>query len=150
MNTGLTIPNPALKPLSILVGKWKTVGAHPHIPDTELHGCVTFEWIEGGAYLRMYSEIDHPKIPTGVAILGSDNETGQITMLYFDERKVSRKYDFSIEGNHWKWWRNDPMFSQRITVKIAKHGNTMVGKGEMCRDGAAWEGDLDLTYSRIV
>ena len=27
------IPNPALEPLSVLVGEWTTVGAHPGLPD---------------------------------------------------------------------------------------------------------------------
>jgi hypothetical protein len=145
----LSIPNPALKSLNILVGQWKTVGVHPLMPGVSLHGQVTVEWIEGGAYLRMYAEIDHPKFPTGLAIFGSDNDSGQIIILYFDERKVSRKYDFSMEGQQWKWWRNDPQSSQRFTVEIADDGNTMVSKGEMRRNNAAWEGDLALTYTRI-
>jgi len=41
----------------------------------------------------MRSEIDEPGIPSGVAIVGSDDATGEYFMLYFDERGVSRKYD---------------------------------------------------------
>lgn len=149
MDSTLSIPNPALKALDVLVGQWKTIGTHPLMPDVALNGRVTFEWIEGGAYLKMYSEMDHPEFPTGIAIFGSDNESGQITMLYFDNRKVSRKYNFSIEGNQWKWWRDDPKFSQRITVQISDGGDKMVSKGEMRKDGSNWEGDLELTYTRI-
>jgi hypothetical protein len=150
MNTSLSILNPALKPLSILVGQWKTAGSHPLMPGEELHGHATFEWIEGGAYLRMFAKIDHPKFPAGIAIFGTDNESGEITMLYFDDRKISRKYNFSIGGNQWKWWRNDSKFSQRFTVTISDLGNTMVSKGEMRRDGGDWEGDLSLTYTRVA
>src|SRR5581483_8711010 len=86
------IPNPALKPWSILVGEWETVGKHRLVPDT-LHGHASFEWLEGGAFLMMYSEIDEPGVPTGIAIFGSDDATKEFFMLYFDERGVSRKYE---------------------------------------------------------
>jgi len=142
-------PNNFLKPLSILVGTWQTVGTHPLVPDVTLRGTVIFEWIEGGAYLRMSSEIDDPRFPTGIAVIGSDNESQQIFMLYFDERNVSRKHEFSISATEWKWWRDHPGFSQRYTVKIDDNGDTMVGKGELCTDGSTWESDLDLTYRRV-
>jgi len=51
-----------------------------------LLGIRSFSWI-------MRSEIDEPGIPSGVAIVGSDDATGESFMLYFDERGVSRKYD---------------------------------------------------------
>ena len=145
-----SIPNSSLKPLEILIGNWKTVGTHPFLPNAELHGSVTFEWLEGGAFLKMSFTINHPEIPDGLALFGSDDGSGQIFMLYFDERGVSRKYDCSVEGNQCKWWRDDPKFSQRFTVVIEDNGNKMVGKGEMRREGSGWEEDLGLTYSRDV
>src|SRR5262245_36062085 len=114
------IPNPALKLFSVLVGEWNTVGTHPGLPNVTLHGRTSFEWFEEGAFLIMRSEIDEPGIPSGVAIFGSDNATSECFMLYFDERGVSRKYDVSFRGNVWKWWRNDPSFSQRYTATISK------------------------------
>jgi hypothetical protein len=119
------------------------------MPDTELHGSVTFEWIDNGAFLRMSSTVDHPQVPDGITVFGSDNDAKHITMLYFDERNISRKYDVSFERNVLTWWRDDPKFSQRFVVTIADDGNTMKGKGEMCRDGKTWEGDIELVYSRI-
>ena len=50
------IPNPALTPLSVLVGEWDTVGTHPSLPDA-LHGYTSFEWFEGGAFLKMVWEL---------------------------------------------------------------------------------------------
>src|ERR1700704_3163674 len=52
------IPNLALKPFDILIGEWKTIGTHPYLPNTTLHGHTSFKWIEGGAFLIMHSEID--------------------------------------------------------------------------------------------
>ncbi len=68
-----SIPNPALKPFSVLIGNWITAGTHRLVPDTMLHGCTSFEWLENGAFLMMRSEIDDPRFPSGIAIFGSDD-----------------------------------------------------------------------------
>ena len=141
-------PNPALRVLDALVGAWATVGTHPYLPGKTLHGRATFEWIEGGAFLRWRSEIDEPEVPSGIAIFGSDDGTGDYYMLYFDERDVSRKFDISIEDNVVRLQRSSPDFSQRMVLTVADDGRTMVSKGEMSRSGGAWEPDLELTYSR--
>jgi hypothetical protein len=143
------IPNLALQPLAVLVGDWSTVGSHPLIPGTTLHGRSSFGWLEGGAFLIMRSEIDEPGIPSGIAIFGSDDATGEISMLYFDERGVSRRYEVAMDGNIWRWWRNAPGFSQRFTGALSEDGRTIVGKGELSRDGISWEPGLDLTYTRV-
>jgi hypothetical protein len=142
-------PNLALAPLARLIGRWTTAGTHPMIPDTVLHGRATFEWIEGGAFLRMQTENDDQRIPAGIAIIGSDDAAGEFSMLYFDVRGVSRLYHVSIEGDVWRWWRDAPGFSQRYSCKIAADAQTMVGKGELSKDGSTWEGDLNLTYTRV-
>ncbi len=142
-------PNPALEPLRPLVGTWSTIGTHPLVPGTTFHGRTSFAWIEGGAFLIMHSRIDEPEIPSGIAIFGSDDTTGECSMLYFDERGVSRRYETSLTDNVWKWWRNAPGFSQRFTGTIAPDGRTIVNRGELSRDGERWEPDLALTYTRV-
>jgi hypothetical protein len=142
-------PNPALKPLSFLIGEWTTVGTHGLVPGVTYHGRTSFAWLEGGAFLIMHSAIDEPDIPSGIAIFGSDDALGEYFMLYFDERGVSRRHDVSLHDNVLQWWRNAPGFSQRNTLTIEDGGRTMVGKGELSKDGATWEQDLDLTYTRL-
>jgi len=143
------IPNPALKPFSVLVGRWNTIGTHPLVPGVTFHGRTSFEWLEGGAFLMMRSEIDEPGIPSGLAIFGSDDSTEECFMLYFDERGVSRKYDVTLRDNILRWWRNAPGFSQRFTGTLVDNGRTIVGNGESSKDGSSWEGDLQLTYTRL-
>jgi hypothetical protein len=70
-------------------------------------------------------------------------------MLYFDERGVSRRFEVTLRDHVWKWCRNAPGFSQRVTVTIAADGRTMVSRGELSRDDANWEPDLELTYTRL-
>jgi hypothetical protein len=143
------IPNPALQVLSGLVGEWKTTGSHPLLPGTVLHGRASFDWIEGGAFLIWYSKVDQKGFPAGIAIFGSDDKTGELFMLYFDDRKISRKYDVSCDGKTIKWWRNAAGFSQRYTWSISDEGNQITGKGELSKDGENWEKDLEQTFTRI-
>jgi hypothetical protein len=144
-----TRPNPALQPFSVLVGTWRTTGTHPLVPGTTFHGRASFAWMAGGAFLIMQSEIDEPEIPSGIAIFGTDDSTGECSMLYFDERGVSRRYEATLENNVWKWWRNAPDFSQHFTATIAADGGSMTGSGQYSRNGGSWEPDLALTYTRV-
>jgi hypothetical protein len=144
-----SIPNPALEPLSVLVGEWNTIGTHHMVPGTTFHGRTTFDWLEGGAFLIMHSEIDEPEIPSGIAIFGSDDATKEFFMLYFDERGVSRKYNVSFKENTIMWWRTTHEFSQRMTCKVSDDRDTIVSQGVMSKDGSDWEGDLELTYTRV-
>jgi hypothetical protein len=141
--------NPSLKPFEPLIGEWRTTGTHPLVPGKTFHGRASFSWIEGGAFLIWRSEIDEPGIPSGTAILGSDDAEGTFSMLYFDERGVSRKYGVTISGDVMTWSRDDPKFRQRMTLTIDADGTRIVSKGEMSREGKPWEGDLGLTYERI-
>jgi hypothetical protein len=141
-------PNPLLQPFSILVGTWNTVGTHPLVPGKTFHGRTSFSWIASGAFLLMESRIDEPEIPSGIAIFGTDDTTSECSMLYFDERGVSRRYETRIHSNEWQWWRNAPDFSQRFVGTIAADRHTIVSRGEFSRNGAPWEPDLALTYTR--
>ena len=148
MTNRASIPNSALQPLAALIGDWHTTGKHPAVPEKTLHGKASFEWIEGGAFLVMHSQLDDERFPDGIAIVGSDGTQGALFMLYFDERGVSRKYDFAFGDQAWSWQRQAKDLSQRFTCTITDGGRTMVGRGEMSRDGGPWEEDLDLTYRR--
>jgi hypothetical protein len=140
------IPNPALKEFEKLVGEWETTGTHPFFPDADLRGRVIFEWFNGGSFLTMRSEIDHPKFPDGVAVFGSDDQSGRFYMLYFDERGTSRKYDVTVAPNQITWEREDPHFSQKFVMTI--NGTEMTSEGKMSRDGGEWEKDLCLCCTR--
>jgi len=144
-----SIPNPALEPFRVLIGKWDTTGSHGLIPDIILHGHASFEWFEGGAFLMMRMEIDDPRFPSTLAIFGSDDSEKEYYMLTFDERGVSRKHEVSLHDNILKWWRNAPGFFQRYEGRIVDDGNTIIGHGQLSKDSVFWEKDLDLTYTRV-
>ena len=143
------ISNPALNQFQKLVGDWKTSSTHPSLPGKIVNGRSSFNWIEGGAFLVWHSEMNEEQFPNGIAIFGSDDATGEWFMLYFDERKVSRKYEVSCQNNVLTWWRNAPGFSQRYTWTFTDSDDTIIGKGELSKNGTTWEGDLDQTFTRV-
>ncbi len=142
-------PNPALQPLAPLLGEWRTTGTHPLVPGTTFHGRTSFAWHEGGAFVLMRSEIDEPGIPSGVAVIGSDDAAGTLTMIYFDERDTSRRYTVEVGDREVAWHRDEAGFAQRMVVTVARDGRRLEARGTMSCDGGPWEDDLQLTYERI-
>ncbi|MBZ0297518.1 MAG: hypothetical protein K8L99_33480 [Anaerolineae bacterium] len=140
--------NPLLELFNVLVGEWNVVGMHRLLPDT-LHGRASFEWLEIGAFLMMVWEIEAPEIPDAIAIFGSDDAAEMYSMLYFDERAVSRRYEMTLSDNVWKYWRDAPGFSQRFTGMLADDSDTIIGIWELSEDDSTWRRDLELTYSRV-
>jgi hypothetical protein len=69
-------------------------------------------------------------------------------MLYFDERGVFRIYESRLEGNTWKFWRNNPGFSQRFAGTFTD-GNTIQVNTEFSKDGSTWEKETEQTYTRV-
>ena len=104
---------------------------------------------EGGAFVLMRSEIDEPEIPSGVAVIGSDDAAGTFTMIYFDERTISRRYIVEVGDGEVSWHRDEAGFAQRMVLTIASDGSRLDAKGTMSHDGGPWEDDLQLTYERI-
>lgn len=141
--------NPALEPLTPLIGRWRTTGTHPLVPGTTFHGRTSFEWHQGGAFMLMRSEIDEPEIPSAVAVIGTDDDAGTFTMIYFDERDVSRRYLVEAADGEVRWHRDEAGFAQRMVVTVAAEGTRLDAHGTMSRDGGPWEDDLQLTYERI-
>jgi hypothetical protein len=141
------IANPALQPLEFLIGRWRTIGSHPQVPDKALHGRTSFAWHEGGAFLIMRTEVDEPQFPNGLAIIGSDDSAGKFIMSYFDERGTSRIFQVMVGNGTVTWHRDDPKFSQ-LTVITAEAGDTLIGKGRMSKDRGAWVDDLSQVYER--
>jgi hypothetical protein len=140
------IPNPALAPLAFLIGEWETIGTHPLVPGETLRGRTSFAWHEGGAFLIMRSEIDHPLFPSGVAIIGSDDGTGRFAMIYFDERGTSRLIEVEVGNGEISWRRDTPEFSQSLTIRA--EGDNLVSTGRMSEIGGDWADDLSQRFIR--
>ncbi len=146
IGTEALIPNPALRRLEFLIGTWRTTGRHPLVPGKTLKGRTSFAWHEGGAFLIMQTEIDEPKFPSGIAIIGSD-DTGAFTMIYFDERQVSRIYAVTIDDKTLTWQRHDPEMSQTLTITLGE-GDSLESEGRISKNGGPWGDDLSQVFMR--
>lgn len=141
------IPNPALANLAWLIGTWQATGEHPLLPGEALRGTTVFEWHEGGAFIAMRSEVDHKDIPSGIALIGSDDGEERFRMLYFDERGTSRHMEVTAGEGFIVWRRDLPAFRQIWTLtRVAE--DKLAGRGRMAKDGGEWEDDLSLDYVR--
>lgn len=122
-------------------------------------GRATFDWLDDGAFLVYRGEaedtseapaeiVENSPLPT-VSIIGLDGSSEQFTMLYADARDVFRVYQMSLGDGVWKLWRDAPEFSQRFTGTFGDDGDTITGYWEYSEDGADWEHDFDLTYTKV-
>ena len=139
--------NAALQPFEFLIGEWRTTGTHPMVPGKELSGRTSFAWHEGGAFLIVRNEVDEPRFPDGVAIIGSDNADGSFCMIYFDDRGVSRRMTVTLAEKSVTWRHENPDFAQRVTIR--NEGDRLVSKGLMSEKGGPWKDDLSQVYERI-
>jgi hypothetical protein len=137
-------PNPALKPLQALIGEWEV--EVPQFPGPR--GRATFEWLEGGAYLRVHSVAPGPA-PTATWIIGRDDSSETYTILYYDSRGVSRVYQMSFSDGVWKLWREAPDFWQRFSGTLSDDGGSIRSAWEKSPDGSSWQHDFDLLYTRV-
>lgn len=87
--------------------------------------------------------------PSGTWVIGADDTQRDLTILHHDERGVSRVYRSAFAEGHWRVWRDAPGFSQRFTATVAEDGSTVHGAWEKSLDGAVWEHDFDLVYTRL-
>ncbi|WP_309604149.1 hypothetical protein [Phenylobacterium sp.] len=140
------IANPLLLPLAFLIGEWNTEGRHPMVPGKRLIGRTSFAWDQGGAFLLMHSEIDAPDFPSGVALIGSD-DVGTLTMIYFDERRVSRVYEAMLGDQSLTLRRDAPDMSQTIVFTPGENGS-LNSVGRLSENGGAWGDDLSQVFTR--
>ncbi len=146
------LPNPALKDLEFLIGKWEMeLSNAAFLPDRSatVKGEVSFEWLEDGAFLIMRMGGKPSTSQGAIWLINRDESSSDYKVFYYDDRKVSRIYEMSFTDNLWKLRRRSPNFSQRFEGKISKDGNKILAKWEKSEDGQKWEHDFDVTYTRM-
>jgi hypothetical protein len=97
-------PNPALKRLDTLVGTWSIKGRESG-PDGEIHGQVTFEWMEGGFFLVQHVDIDYigRKIK-GIEYIEYDEFSKACTSHYFDNEGHVFTYAWEVNDDDITIW----------------------------------------------
>lgn len=143
--------NPALKHLEVLLGDWEMELSNASFlprPSDTAKGLISFEWVQDGAFLLMRMGDKPPSPPTAMWLISRDESTPDYTVLYYDDRGVSRVYGMSFADGVWKIWREASGFSQRFDGKFSDDGNTVTASWEKSLDGTKWEHDFNVTYTR--
>jgi hypothetical protein len=81
--------NFALKHLEVLVGEWEMELSHASFlprPSDTAKGLVSFEWVQGGAFLLMRMGDKAPGPPEALWLISRDESTPDYTVLYYDAR----------------------------------------------------------------
>lgn len=150
----------ALARLDVFVGEWvlaaRSPGSRPASSSTGEHGPqarTRFEWALDGEFMLQRTQVSVPEAPDSLTIVSVDPETGGYTQHYYDSRGVVRLYAMSFADGVWTLTRESPDFSpldfqQRFTGTFSQDANIISGAWEKRLNGAGWEHDFDLTYSR--
>lgn len=138
----------ALSGLDVLAGDWDTHVQFPGSPPIGGSGRTTFEWLEGRYFLIQRVRAAQPDGPGVIAIIGAGPD-GRLAQNYFDNRGVHRVYEMSLDDGVWRLWRESPGFWQRYSGTVSADGATISGAWEKSPDGAHWEHDFDLTYTKV-
>ena len=144
--------NPTLDPLEGLAGDWEMELSHAAFlpdPSATVKGPVSFAWVQDGAFLVMRMGAEPPSPPTAIWLISRDDSAPNYTVLYYDARRVSRVYEMSFADGVWKMWREAPGFWQRFEGIVSHGGKTITAHWEKSPDGAAWEHDFDVTYTKV-
>ena len=137
--------------LAAFVGEWSMAVGVPGAPQ----GRVLIEWMPGEKFIVERWDIPHPEAPDGLAVMGWDEGRATYLQHYFDSRGVARVYDMGLADGVWTLSRTKPDFSplrfwQRFEGTFSDDGGTIDGRWETSQDeGATWERDFDMTYTRI-
>lgn len=140
-----------LDALDVLVGEWGMVSSFVGNPADAPQARTRFEWLPGRQFLIQRWEVDHPDAPDGIAVIGFDGDTGALRQHYFDSRGVARVYQMTFGDKVWTLERAAvaPDFSQRFTGTLDEADDTIAGRWEHSSDGASWNEDFALTYTRL-
>jgi len=90
-----------------------------------------------------------PEPPIATWIIGRDEASVDYSVLYSDDRGVSRIYAMSLRDNRWRLWRDSAQFAQRFEATLSDDRNSIAGQWEKSSDGREWEHDFNVTYTRL-
>lgn len=149
---GDELRNPALAELRFLVGEWEmTLSEASFLPDPDqtVTGRLVVETTETGTLVVMRHVPDQSGPPLASWVIGRDAAGPVYTVLYADDRGVSRAYEMTVKGDDWRIWRNDPEFSQRFEATISGDRGSITGRWEKRPAGSDWQHDFNVVYTRL-
>jgi len=113
-------PNPALKKLEPLVGKWKITG-------DDVDGEVRFEWMEGGFFLIHHFDLIQGGRQKGVEYIGFDEDTQTLRSRLMQTNGSNFTYTYNLEGDTLWVWFGDKDSDNFSRSTFSDDGNSYTG-----------------------
>ena len=129
------IHNQALDAVETLAGEWQVEISDAEFldGDARLPGRMSATWVDGHAFLVLRSVSDGGP-PTSVQVIGRNEDHDDFTVLYTDERGVSRVYAMTLTAGEWTLSRTDPGFHQRFHGRLSADGRGIDGDWSRSHD----------------
>ncbi len=136
-------PDPELKKLDRLAGKWKVSGPN-------IDGCVTFEWMEGGFFfIQRFELVYYGAKIKGIEYTGFDEDTRTLRSHLMDIRGANFTYTWDIEGDTLWYWFGDKGSQNFSHGTFSKDGNTITGRWQW-PEGGGKIGGYEYTMTRVM
>jgi hypothetical protein len=143
--TPMPTPDPALKRLEPLVGKWNLTGRTFDSAEDNIFGWNTFEWLPGGFFLESRGEIDFKgsKIRS-LEIIGYDPASQTFpSTVYSDMSGTAFPYKWNVEGNTVTHWTD----RSKYTGTLSEDGKTLMGGW---RPDQGKESEENVAYDAVM
>lgn len=141
--------NPALIDCEFLVGTWRVelTSAEWLREGQSLVGETRVDWLDDFFLVLRSSFGSGP--PDSTSIIGRNEDREDYTVLYADDRGVSRIYSMTYDNRLWIQHRADPGFHQRFEGRLSEGGDRIDAAWSKSHDdGVTWQHDFSLAYTR--
>jgi hypothetical protein len=134
-------PNPVLKTLNRLIGKWRMSGP-------EVDGQISYEWMEGGFFMIQRFDLKNFGNPhKGIEYSGFDEETQTIRSRLMGTDGSRFTYTYEMDEDTLFYWFGNKGTNWFSKGKFASDGRSIVGRWNMPnKDGT---GGYNYTLTRI-
>jgi hypothetical protein len=138
-------PNPALKRLDKLVGRWRLTGRTFDSKVDNITGKVAIEWLPGGFFLQMRGVIRMQGLEVqSLEIVGYDAATKAFSAsVYSNLDEVPGPYYWNVKGNRVTHWTK----GSKYTGTFSENGQTLSGGW---RPEKGQENTGETTYDAIM
>ena len=150
MESDGTARDAAMARLGVFIGEWVMEADFPGGHSGT--GRAVFEWALERRFLICRTEV--PGAPDAIEIMGCDPGRMPYCQHYFDSRGIARVYAMDLSDGVWTLLRDSadftPLeFAQRYTGTFSPDGQRIDGRWESAPDGATWELDFHLNYTKV-
>lgn len=133
-------PNPALRKLDRLVGRWRVEGSL-------VFGQIEYEWMDGGFFLIQHVDLTAFGRPVkGVEYIGFDEDTQTLRSHFMDNNGSNFTYTWDIVGETLRIWFGEKGSDNHFRGTFDESGSSYHGKWEWPdRQGGTTGYDVEIT-----